>query len=169
MSQRTTADCWKHCSLFRCQCSGLPVQATPKWLILTRSYWDYSSFSTEELIFIDSKLTRACFNTWQVIDSTNRNLEFCVTPIHPPNQWRLCLIIWYDAVTSLSANGSTAFKWKLCCHWMTSLFQPLYSMTHHGSGFQLVIFHDISYMYSDTSPCVSYCLWLVRWGQLTIG
>ena len=30
---------------------------------------------------------------------------------------------WSDAVASLSANGSTAFIWKLCCHWLKSLRQ----------------------------------------------
>ena len=33
---------------------------------------------------------------------------------------RFCLI---DVSTSFSANGSTAFKWKLCCHWLKSLWQ----------------------------------------------
>ena len=28
----------------------------------------------------------------------------------------------HDAVTSLSANGSTAFIWKLCCHWLKGLW-----------------------------------------------
>ena len=28
-----------------------------------------------------------------------------------------------DTVTSISANGSTAFIWKLCCHWPKGLWQ----------------------------------------------
>ena len=32
------------------------------------------------------------------------------------------LLKWYDTYTSLLANGSTAFIWKLCCHWLKSLW-----------------------------------------------
>ena len=33
---------------------------------------------------------------------------------------------WCDAVTNLLANGSTAFIWKLCCHWLKGLPQYCY-------------------------------------------
>ena len=29
----------------------------------------------------------------------------------------------YDIDASFSANGNTAFKWKLCCHWLKGLHQ----------------------------------------------
>ena len=32
--------------------------------------------------------------------------------------------ITYNAAVSLSANGSTAFIWKPCCHWLKDLQQP---------------------------------------------
>ena len=37
-----------------------------------------------------------------------------------PHHWRRghVSLKWHDAATSLSTNGSTAFSWKLCCHWL---------------------------------------------------
>ena len=32
------------------------------------------------------------------------------------------ILTWYVAVTSLCSNGSTAFLWKLCCHWIKGLW-----------------------------------------------
>ena len=32
------------------------------------------------------------------------------------------LLNWRETVTSPVANGSTAFKWKLCCHWLQGLW-----------------------------------------------
>ena len=40
-----------------------------------------------------------------------------------PEGLELVLLTLSDAVTSLTANGSTAFKWKLCCHWLKGLWQ----------------------------------------------
>ena len=34
-----------------------------------------------------------------------------------------------DAITSISANGSTAFIWKLCFHWLEGLQQQQITMT----------------------------------------
>ena len=33
----------------------------------------------------------------------------------------LVLLHWHDSDESISVNGNTAFKWKLCCHWLKDL------------------------------------------------
>ena len=48
-----------------------------------------------------------------------------------PNRLPVLLLLT-DADASLLTNGSAAFKWKLCCHWLIGLRQHLIAVVIHG-------------------------------------
>ena len=58
---------------------------------------------------------RAYHNTSQT-KSEHQELKWWATDLCMV--FSLVQLMWYDAITSLLANGSTAFSWKLHCHWL---------------------------------------------------
>ena len=79
-------------------------------IVVKQDYW--------QLVIIGSRNGLALIRR-QAIIWTNGGLVY----------WHIC-ITWPWLVKSLSANGSTAFIWKLCCHWPKGLRQcPITLMT----------------------------------------
>ena len=61
----------------------------------------------------------------------------------------LVLALWLQSVASLLTKGSTAFKWKLHCHWIIGLPQCLIAAITQGSGPRLNIKDRLS-RYGDS-------------------
>ena len=99
-------------------------------------------------------------------DRTTLNSDLTVLQVHDwhlsvrtiicLSQMRSYINKHHEADASLSANGSTAFKWKLCCHWLKGLlhnvtfFQPGPGFHYNRSiiqnfNFNLVPYNDIGY------------------------
>ena len=144
--------CWKYCILFRRQCCCLPVQVTPKWLPLTEGDWNYRSFSTKELISIDSKLMYACFNMREVMDSTSCSLEPCVTTVCQFNEGHT---FW----CYLALPGSLLlFLW--CCYKPISQWQRSLLSNESCASIGLQIFFSVFILWHMVPGCSgSYIPW----------
>ena len=74
----------------------------------------------------------------------------------------LVLLTRCDAITSLSANGSAAFKWKLRCHWLKGFWRHLKAAMQFAVGFRItpLIKQNESYVAESFWQCH---VELVRW------
>ena len=75
--------------------------------------------------FFTKNVFEKVFCDWQLyLFKRPFSLNWTIVAMAKDNSQRPVILCWSDAVIiSLSANGSTAFKWKLCCHWLKGLQQ----------------------------------------------
>ena len=103
------------------------------------------------------------------------NVYACIIPNQDTSKWSpwilgisttllLVLLKLHDAVTSLSANGSPAFIWKLGCHWLKCFWHLL----GHFRALVMLILPDAVNFLANGNPAFIWKLlyhWSVRQGR----
>ena len=148
------------------------------------SEWFYNS-AMDPSICPDGLVTRvgcpqlcSIIAEWWIANNNSGSLPSSICIHHGVgDRWTWpCITENCDAVTSILANGSTAFKWKLCCHWLKGLWQHHNALVSQGpclpSSITGLDIEDGWQAGSNTETIAHkppYVTWVIHRGLYTMG